>query len=77
MGDVSYGPTDAERKSLMFRRSLYVVLDLEPGDALSAESVRIIRPGMGLPPKEFDRVLGRRVRTRVARGTPLSWDIIE
>jgi pseudaminic acid synthase len=77
MGEVKYGPTDAERKSLMFRRSLYVVQDLEPGDTLTAESVRIIRPGMGLPPKEFDRVLGRRVRMRVARGTPLSWDIIE
>jgi pseudaminic acid synthase len=77
MGEVRYGPTDAERKSLMFRRSLYVVHDLEPGDTLTAESVRIIRPGMGLPPKEFDRVLGRRVRTRVTRGTPLSWDIIE
>ena len=47
------------------------------GDTLTVESVRIIRPGMGLPPKEFDRVLGRRVRIRVARGTPLSWDIIE
>lgn len=77
MGEVRYGPTDAERKSLMFRRSLYVVHDLEAGDTLTAESVRIIRPGMGLPPKEFDRVLGRRVRTHVRRGTPLSWDIIE
>jgi N-acetylneuraminate synthase len=77
IGGVSYGPTEAEKKSLIFRRSLYVVRDLEPGDALTTGSVRIIRPGMGLPPKDFDRVLGRRVRTRVAQGTPLSWDIIE
>lgn len=77
VGKVRYGPTDAEKKSLMFRRSLYVVQDLEAGDLLTTEAVRIIRPGMGLPPKEYDRVLGRRVRTRVPRGTPLTWDVIE
>ena len=77
IGEISYGPTDAERRSLVFRRSLYVVLDLQPGDALTPESVRIIRPGLGLPPKDLDRVLGRRVRTHVSRGTPLSWDLIE
>jgi N-acetylneuraminate synthase len=76
MGDVHYGPTEAERKSLVFRRSLYVVRDLAAGDVLTADSVRIIRPGMGLPPKEFDRIIGRRVRAAVARGTPLNWDIL-
>lgn len=77
IGEVRYGPTDAEQKSLMFRRSIYVVHDLEPGDMLTADTVRVIRPGMGLAPKEFERVLGRRVRMRVPRGTPLTWDIIE
>lgn len=77
IGEVKYGPTAAEQKSLMFRRSLYVVEDLEPGDVLTTKTVRVIRPGMGLAPKELDRVLGRRVRMRVPRGTPLTWDVIE
>lgn len=77
IGEVKYGPTAAEQKSLMFRRSLYVVEDLEPGDVLTTKTVRVIRPGMGLAPKELDRVLGRRVRIRVPRGTPLTWDVIE
>jgi len=76
MGHVSYGPTEAETKSLAFRRSLFAVKDIEAGDTLTADSVRIIRPGTGLPPKDFDRVLGRCARVRIARGTPLSWDLI-
>jgi N-acetylneuraminate synthase len=49
---------------------------MEAGELLTAECVRIIRPGTGLPPKELDKVLGRRLKVRVPRGTPLSWDIV-
>jgi len=76
LGCVRYGPTDAELKSMVFRRSLYVVKDLSAGDTLSSESVRAIRPGLGLEPKFLETVLGMRVRKDVCRGTPLSWDLL-
>lgn len=76
MGSVSYGPTAAEKPSLNFRRSVYVVQDLKAGAELTRENLRCIRPGLGLPPSQFERVLGRRVRQDVARGTPLSWDLL-
>jgi len=76
MGAVRYGPTEAEKTSLVFRRSLYVVADMKAGDAFTPETVRAIRPGLGLPPKELDTVLGKRARVDVARGTPVSWDLI-
>jgi len=76
MGGVSYGPTEAERKSLVYRRSLYIVADLKAGDLLTRENVRAIRPGLGLAPGNLDRVLGRRVNRDAARGTPLSWDLL-
>ena len=75
LGRVAYGATGAEQKSLQFRRSLYVVKDMKEGDVLSRENVRAIRPGLGLPPKHLDAVLGRRVKHDVPRGTPLSWDL--
>lgn len=75
LGGIAYGPTEAERKSLQYRRSLYVVADLRVGDVLTMENVRAIRPGLGLPPGELDRVLGRRVTRDVARGTALTWDL--
>ncbi len=74
LGTVRYGPTETEKKSLKFRRSLYIVKDLKAGDVLSPENIRIIRPGYGLSPKYYEVVLGRRVREDVRKGTPLSWD---
>jgi pseudaminic acid synthase len=77
LGSVSYGPTETERKSLQYRRSLYVVTDISAGQVLTRENVRAIRPGLGLPTKYLDMVLGKRVARNVARGTALTWDLIE
>jgi len=77
LGEVRYGPTDAERNSLQFRRSLYIARNLKAGDTLTPENVRAVRPGNGLPPKHLDAVLGRKVRADVRRGTPLTWDVLE
>jgi pseudaminic acid synthase len=76
LGQVRYGPTEAERKSLQFRRSLYVVEDIKAGDVLTRENVRAIRPGLGLPTKYLDIVLGKTVKGAVGRGTALAWDLI-
>lgn len=75
LGKVNYGTTEAERKSLIFRRSLYVVKDLEVGDVLTIDNVKAIRPGLGLPTKYLDKVLGKVVTKTVRRGTALNWDM--
>jgi len=76
LGQVSYGPTEAEQKSLQFRRSLYIVQDLKAGDMLTRDNVRAIRPGLGLPTKYLEYMLGRSVKQDVVRGTALSWELI-
>jgi len=76
LGSVSYGCSDAEKPSLKFRRTLYVTRDLQPGDLLTAENFRAIRPGGGLPPKYLEMFLGRRVNVAIGRGTPASWDLL-
>jgi pseudaminic acid synthase len=75
LGQVSYGATAAEQKSLMFRRSLYVVKALQAGDVLTQDNVRAIRPGLGLPTKYAEQVLGKVVKNAVPRGTGVSWDM--
>ena len=77
LGQVSYTVQEQERKSIVFRRSLYVVQDMRAGDVLTENRVRSIRPGLGLAPKYYETVLGRKVKCDVSRGTALSWDIIE
>lgn len=76
LGEASYGPTEAEKKSLQYRRSLYVVKDMSQGDIFTRDNVRAIRPGLGLPPKYLEVVIGRAVKQGVRRGTPLAWEII-
>ncbi len=76
LGKVQYGPMEAEKKAMDFRRSLYITKDLQAGDMLAKENVRSIRPGSGLPPKYLDIVLGKRVAREVKKGTPLTWDFV-
>lgn len=76
LGRVSYGPGEAEKSSLIFRRSIYVAEDLKVGDLLTAQNLRCVRPGLGLAPKHYDVLLGRRVSQDVKKGTPMRWDFI-
>ncbi|AJR14897.1 MULTISPECIES: pseudaminic acid synthase [Leptospira] len=77
LGKITYGPTEKERASMVFRRSLYVVEDINAGDKITERNVKSIRPGYGLPPKYLDVVVGKRVSHNVFRGTPVNWDLIE
>ncbi len=77
LGQICYGATEAEKKSLAFRRSLYVVQDLEIGDLLTNDNVRAIRPGLGMATKYLNVVLGRKASKSVKRGTALQWNLIE
>ena len=76
IGHIKYGPTDAEKPSLDHRRTLYIGKDLQRGDVLTKENVRIIRPGLGLPPKYFELVIGKAVKQDVKKGTALSWELL-
>jgi len=74
LGTASYELKEAERNNLKFRRSIYFVRDLDPGEIVSANDVRIIRPGFGLSPVEIEKVIGRRLKIKVTRGMATNWD---
>ena len=76
IGSIQTGPSAEEIPSLVFRRTLYVCEDLQPGDELTPVNLRAIRPGLGLAPKHLPTLLGKRVNRAVKRGTPASWDLI-
>ena len=76
LGDGSSTRPVAEAGSRQFRRSLYAAEDIAEGEPLTRTNVRSIRPGHGLAPRELPAVLGRTARTRIARGTPLAWELI-
>lgn len=76
LGKISYGPTRAEEKSVLRRRSIYVVEDLKAGQVLTKANLRCIRPGYGLAPKYYDILLGKPVAGDVKKGTPMRWELL-
>jgi pseudaminic acid synthase len=74
LGSVTYGPTDAERSSLVFRRSIYVSEDIGEGELFTSHNLRIVRPGDGAPPSLLSNVLGRRACRAFKKGSPLTLD---
>ena len=77
IGEVHFGPTASEMAGSRKRRSLYVGEDMAAGERFTEKNLRRIRPGMGLAPKHFRALLGRKVKEDVRRGTPVSWDIVD
>jgi pseudaminic acid synthase len=77
LGEVSYGVSDLERPSLRFRRSIIIVDNVKPGDLVSEQNTRILRPGHGLPPKHFESMLGKRFKVDLKIGDVLSFEDLE
>lgn len=76
LGKPTYGPTEAEKKSLIYRRSIYIAEDANAGETLTARNLRVVRPGKGLHPRFYERLLGKKLVRDVERGTPFDWDLI-
>ncbi|OIR19131.1 pseudaminic acid synthase [mine drainage metagenome] len=77
LGQVSYGPTEAEKKSLVYRRSLYITKDMKKGESFNQLNLRAIRPGYGLAPKHIDKFIGKCAAKDISRGTALTWDMLD
>jgi len=76
VGQVDYGKIGDDKKSMQFRRTIYIVEDIQEGEALTEKNIRLIRPGMGLAPRYFDDVIGRKANKFLRRGTPLSLEFL-
>jgi N-acetylneuraminate synthase len=74
LGKAGFQRQSAEEGSKIFRRSVYFMRDLPAGAVVTAEDIRRIRPGLGLQPKHFDALIGKRLKVGVSRGTPTSWE---
>ena len=76
LGEASYRLPRKNERNKEFSRSLFIVKDIREQEVFTEENVRSIRPGFGLHPKYFDRVIGRKAVKAIKRGTPLKWDMI-
>lgn len=77
LGKVFYGKQASESTSYSHRRSLYFVQDMKAGETITPQHIRGIRPGLGLPPKEYDHLIGLKVSCDIKRGTPIRWESLK
>jgi len=77
LGQAGFERQKSEEGNKIFRRSIYFVKDLPAGHVIVPEDVRRLRPGMGLAPKYYDELVGRRLKTAVNRGTATSQEVFE
>jgi sialic acid synthase SpsE len=62
--------------SRVFHCSLFGVIEVKAINMVTNKNVRSIHVGHRPPPLNLPEVLGRRVSHGLARGTPLSWDLV-
>lgn len=73
LGKITYGPTEKEKQSLKFRRSIYVSKNIKKGELFTKENIKIVRPGYGLEPKYWEEVIGKKANKDFNAGEPLTF----
>ena len=76
LGTVQLDTQKSEEKSLRYKRSIYVVKDIQAGEAFTEENIRVIRPGDGLAPKHLEKLVGKPAKKSIKKGTPFTWDLL-
>ena len=77
LGIVNYKPTLKEKKSLKFRRSIYASKEIKQGEVFSQDNIKIIRPGYGLAPKHFEKILKQKSTCNIKQGTALKENMVQ
>ncbi|MCS7180327.1 MAG: pseudaminic acid synthase, partial [bacterium] len=77
IGDIHYGFTSSEKESRKYRRSLFAVKDIKKGEIFTEENIKSIRPSFGIATKYIKKILGKKAKKNIKRGTPLKWNLID
>lgn len=74
IGQVAYGPMKQEEGNLtLARRSIFSSADIRKGEHFTPDNVRVVRPGYGLEPRYYERLLGSVALQDIPFGTPIAF----
>ena len=76
LGKPEFKAGEQEKENLIFRKSLFVVRDIKKGEKFTPANIRSIRPGHGLEPKYYNKILGKTAKVDIEKGTPLDWNLV-
>ncbi|MGK7394145.1 MAG: pseudaminic acid synthase [Candidatus Cyclobacteriaceae bacterium M3_2C_046] len=75
LGTPHYQVTEKMEKARISARSLYAVAHIQAGELFSAKNVKALRPGYGLHPRYYSRIIGKPAPEAIKKGTPLNFKI--
>lgn len=77
LGEITYDLNEKTKQNREFSRSLFFTEDIKKGEVISEKNMRSIRPGYGLHPRNYNKIIGRQVSKDIDRGTPVDWSLID
>ena len=76
MGKNYFFRNKSENHSLQFRRSIYAVLDIKKGEKFTKKNIRVIRPGHGVEPFYYEKILNKICPQNIKSETAISKKIL-
>ena len=76
-GNKKFGPTNKEKESMIFRRSIYAVKDIKKDEVFTIKNISVIRPGKGLQPKFYKKIIGKKSKKKILKGTAIKWKYLK
>lgn len=76
LGKVSYDVTPQEMENWKFRKSIFVSKDIKKGEKITADNIKVVRPGYGIAPKFYEYVIGQVAVCDMEYGTPLQLEYL-
>lgn len=70
MGKKFFYINNNSKKNKIFRRSIYVVKDINFGEKITKDKIKILRPYYGLDPKFYYKILNSKSKTKIKANTP-------
>jgi pseudaminic acid synthase len=77
MGKEYFFRNKSENQSLQFRRSIYAVSDIKKGERFNKKNIRVIRPGFGIQPVYFEKLINRKSPFDIKRQTPVKKSLLK
>jgi pseudaminic acid synthase len=77
MGKKYFFRNKTEKKSKQFRRSIYAISDIKRGEKFSEKNLRVIRPGFGIEPTYFEKLINKKSPFNINRETPLKKSLLK
>ena len=77
LGKIFYGPTANEKRSIIFRRSIYITKNVKKNESITDQNIKIVRPAKGLEPKYYYKLISKKFKKDIKKNTALNWNHVK